>query len=221
MRSLAVAHVACHATSVAECGASSVIRNHSKKTKENLYCRDIDANGSFPFSSRDRGEIGRVVHSWMCITKEAKWKFSRNVVIVLRDQLRSISLIYLYTLLLFAPFRYIYLRHGRAKRENEGVARVISFPHGPRSWNPARLAASRVQSRVHVSFPSLPPLSRESSAASFEGERERERVWVSLFPSDNISVYNDKKQTREITRGITEPNNMSLVSGETEYISTE
>lgn len=40
----------------AECSASSVIRNHSKKTKENLYSRDIDADGSFPFSSRDRGE---------------------------------------------------------------------------------------------------------------------------------------------------------------------
>lgn len=48
--------------------------------------------------------------------------------------------------------------------------------------------------------------------------------FVLLFPvvlargrvtPDNISVYNDKKQTREITRGITEPNNMSLVSRET------
>lgn len=38
--------------------------------------------------------------------------------------------------------------------------------------------------------------------------------------TDNISVYNDKKQTREITRGITEPNNMSPVSGETGRISS-
>lgn len=34
-------------------------------------------------------------------------------------------------------------------------------------------------------------------------------VVLGEYTSNNISVYNDKKQTVEITEGITEPNNMS------------
>lgn len=59
------------------------------------------------------------------------------------------------------------------------------------------------------------------SPPHFQGGIVRPRQLRGGVTPDNISVYNDKKQTREITRGITEPNNMSLVSGETEYISTE
>lgn len=113
--------------------------------------------------------------------------------------------------------RYVSALYLSASRSNEAQAAVsASNLVSARSTklNSARLA---IQS-VHVSFPFLPPA---PSPPHFQRGIVRPRQLRGGVTPDNISVYNDKKQTREITRGITEPNNMSLVSGETGYISTE